>query len=331
MSPFYCVLIFILTLQEFSTNLPAAAAEPKTTCNKDYVPEGTSLNCTCTDSSSGSTANVSWPGHSNTSVLIVDNVRRDDNGTVFTCLMEGQGATDRTTNVTLLVAYGPTDNTVSITSSPQYVTNETTSVTLTCTARDFYPSVTYSWSGLQCTSNGANCTFLPRPEDERKYVHCTVLNSIYQSSGHEIKGFAAYQLHFAYGPTDNTVSITSSPSVVTSETPSVTLTCTARDFYPSVTYSWSGLCTSNTAICTFTPRAEDERKYVYCTVLNSIYQSSGHEIKGFAAYQLQFASTTQSTNPPKNSLAGKANIEGLFILVCLFATTAAVEQLNSHL
>ena len=69
---------------------------PRTDC-PDYVPENADLSCSCLapDNFQG-TASLSWPGHSDTDLLTVTSVHREDNGTRYTCQMVAGGTTTST-------------------------------------------------------------------------------------------------------------------------------------------------------------------------------------------------------------------------------------------
>lgn len=70
-----------------------------------YIPEGKSGTCNCEarfHDDKPSDFSLTWPGHSDTPSLQLTNVKREDNGTVFTCLMIWNGHR-RTANYTLQV------------------------------------------------------------------------------------------------------------------------------------------------------------------------------------------------------------------------------------
>ena len=67
-------------------------SQPGFTCPQ-YVEEGSRLDCVCTAPSDGGTSTpvFTWPGHSETPQLVVNNVSRILNGTQYTCQMTVNG------------------------------------------------------------------------------------------------------------------------------------------------------------------------------------------------------------------------------------------------
>ena len=69
---------------------------PKTNCT-EYAEENADLSCPClTPDNFQGTASLSWPGHSDTGLLTVTSVHREDNGTRYTCQMVAGGTTTST-------------------------------------------------------------------------------------------------------------------------------------------------------------------------------------------------------------------------------------------
>ena len=79
-----------------SLSLYSSGITPRTDC-PEYVEENADLSCSClTPDNFQGTASLSWPGHSDTGLLTVTSVRREDNGTRYTCQMVAGGTTTST-------------------------------------------------------------------------------------------------------------------------------------------------------------------------------------------------------------------------------------------
>ncbi|XP_070184255.1 uncharacterized protein, partial [Littorina saxatilis] len=148
-----------------------------------YIAEGSNLECTCRHVSSlqGSPpARVTWLNYDDTSVLRVSNVRREQNGTTYTCRSVWGPNNDvtRTSDYTLRVAYGPSSASVT---SQANVTDDTHLVALTCTAHDVYPSANFTWSvpclTLDLTSPVSTCTLAQETMRNVTEVVCLAINT----------------------------------------------------------------------------------------------------------------------------------------------------------
>ena len=82
-----------------------SAPSPRTTC-PEYVAENWTTSCSCVASSGSNDvpANFTWPGHSDTEVLTLQNVTRNSNGTKYTCEGRSDGRLVSSTVYTLKVA-----------------------------------------------------------------------------------------------------------------------------------------------------------------------------------------------------------------------------------
>nr|KAG5686507.1 hypothetical protein BaRGS_012581 [Batillaria attramentaria] len=177
------MLLVLIALCWMSGFVDGSDAYIKNCTTSAYYEEGTSRSCECTSTSPSSQARFSWPGHSNTSILRIDNIRRTDNGTQFTCLMEFNG-NNSTEVFTLQVAYGPDPSNTSIEGPSTFVTNGENLLTLTCAPKGVNPTIPgtnplYSWTGVTCINGSTNqtCSFRPDPRfHDGVSITCRVQN-----------------------------------------------------------------------------------------------------------------------------------------------------------
>ncbi|KAK7106531.1 hypothetical protein V1264_017779 [Littorina saxatilis] len=153
-----------------------------TTC-PDYVSEGSDLTCECshpTAQHGNPPATISWRDVNDTAGLHIRNVSRNMNGSEYTCSSvwgEGRPEEVRSSDYTMLVAYGPNNVTVS---APGDGNDDLQNVTLTCTYDVAYPSVNFTWSvacvAFTLTSESSTCTIDKGMIDVRE-VACTAFNT----------------------------------------------------------------------------------------------------------------------------------------------------------
>ncbi|XP_070194026.1 uncharacterized protein, partial [Littorina saxatilis] len=171
-----------LLVGNVSVEKPGALLLAPQTCPV-FVAEETNLECPCrhTLTQQGSpSAFVTWTNGNNSTVLSVNGVHREQNGTVYTC-RSVWGPKEEFIHVqkyTLFVAYGPTD---AVVYSQTYVIDGTEIVTLNCTCDDVYPSVNISWS-VPCmtftlTSRMSTCSVAKATLDNITEVTCFAYNS----------------------------------------------------------------------------------------------------------------------------------------------------------
>ncbi|XP_076472715.1 nephrin-like isoform X1 [Babylonia areolata] len=181
--------------------LPLSVARPSTDpsidCNTQgggYIAENAALDCTCVATDRGNPSGRLYVTRDNRGLVAtgsfdeqsvrfeLNNVRREDDGAVFTCVQDWATADsdDRSTTFVLKVAYGPTS--VNLTDPPVHDLHPTQSpqpLTLTCSAVDVKPHATYSWSGSQCAhTTQSTCSFVPVKEDNGDVISCTAVNSV---------------------------------------------------------------------------------------------------------------------------------------------------------
>ncbi|XP_070183509.1 uncharacterized protein [Littorina saxatilis] len=139
-------------------------ATPRTNCT-DYVPEKEDLRCQCLPPEGmTSPSTLTWPGHSNSPNLVLENVQRENNGTQFTCQMETHGVYT-TMQYTLRVARGPSQGNVQI--NLNHTVNErdgSQQFELTCNVIDVYPTPSYTWDDVTCDNSAQGHPSLARPD-----------------------------------------------------------------------------------------------------------------------------------------------------------------------
>ncbi|KAK7488000.1 hypothetical protein BaRGS_00020745, partial [Batillaria attramentaria] len=168
--------------ENVDSRFPVFSVDPDASGCPQYVTEGASLYCECravnVENVQGSLPVASWPGQSANYQLSLTNVRREQNGTEFTCQVT-LGDETKTTVYVMQVAYGPMDETVTILGPDVFPTDGSKNLTLTCEATEVNPIPEFSWSGAICDegNNGRTCTFRPEaPGDDGKRVSCRVTN-----------------------------------------------------------------------------------------------------------------------------------------------------------
>ncbi|KAK7469469.1 hypothetical protein BaRGS_00036535, partial [Batillaria attramentaria] len=114
-------------------------------------------------------------------------IKQKDSGRPFSCVMTLQGTPYLNTSYFPLVAYGPSD--ASITSVYKYAPNDGSSMTLTCTARNVNPMPAFKWQGQMkdavylpgsYLSNGTfsqSVIFDPSASQDGDIIKCLVRNS----------------------------------------------------------------------------------------------------------------------------------------------------------
>ncbi|XP_070203590.1 uncharacterized protein [Littorina saxatilis] len=147
-----------------------------------YVAEGSDVRCQCgyLPAQQGSPpANVSWEHNTTSAVLELDNVKRQQNGTVYRCYsVWGAGEEiNAYYNYTFDVMYGPTSATIEV---PE-VSDPVQNTTLNCTSDDVFPAANFSWS-VTCltetlTRQSSACAVTPEVTTNGTEVVCIVLNS----------------------------------------------------------------------------------------------------------------------------------------------------------
>ncbi|XP_070202718.1 low-density lipoprotein receptor-related protein 8-like [Littorina saxatilis] len=141
-----------------------------------YIMENKDQKCWCRTAMKG--YRVTWPGHSDTDKITFSNVQRKNNGTRYTCVATTADGAKEEAVYTLLVAYGPYDENLSVKSS-HLVINGTQTTTLTCKASDVYPSPYYWWGGVTCKNQlpENTCVFTSSArDDDWKSVTCTAVS-----------------------------------------------------------------------------------------------------------------------------------------------------------
>ncbi|XP_076438715.1 uncharacterized protein LOC143277684 [Babylonia areolata] len=174
---------------------------PTISCPR-YVLEHTALTCSCS-LPQPATGTVTWPGHSTNGTLTVPKVQRSHNGTVYRC--EGEGGTGETqsVNYTLLVAYGPSEEKLTITGQRPFVTNGSQTLTLRCHTGEVYPHPDFAWHQVDCAgteTGNSTCDVTPQPpKDDGKEVRCDVTRK-YGTDLPRTVMTAKYQLQLKYPP-----------------------------------------------------------------------------------------------------------------------------------
>ncbi|XP_070203349.1 uncharacterized protein [Littorina saxatilis] len=149
----------------------------------EYVAEGQNSQCKCRHVSKdkGSPpARVYWAQHNGSAVLTVNNVTMKDNGTVYTChsTWGPSGKVHTSFEYTILVAYGPSNATVS---RQVNSTNPEQNESFTCTSDAVYPAANFSWN-LQCLTEisglqSSTCVVAHESLLDKTEVVCQVSNS----------------------------------------------------------------------------------------------------------------------------------------------------------
>ncbi|KAL8588604.1 hypothetical protein ACOMHN_034058 [Nucella lapillus] len=170
---------------------------PTISCPSDFIPENTTLTCTC------NTNNIGQPGgrlrwykgtgsdistevvsasYDVTTLEMTQTVIRGVNGTKFRCVNNWMVKVNAASDYTASVAWGP--DTVSIDGNAPFYTDTTGSnvMTLTCRTNEVNPSsaLTYNWDVLCDDKQKSTCTFRPRPGpngDDNTVITCTATNS----------------------------------------------------------------------------------------------------------------------------------------------------------
>ncbi|KAK7106672.1 B-cell receptor CD22-like [Littorina saxatilis] len=319
------------------------ALEPEISCNNPIVGEGDSLTCQCKAKTSPGTPLpnpgplLSWPGYSNTSVLTVDSVRREENGKIFTCVMVQQGVENKTATHTLLVAYGPSSDDPQIKCDhSSLITDGTKKLTLTCEANHTYPTPHYSWGGL-CASNTDSCTCQPRLNQDGSKVFCTAINSVT-----ELHSTTSYTITLRYPPTEAPRIVADTNKTVLSSGDK--LTCTIRGGKPAVT-SVNFYCTNpilladivgensaSSSIIVDTTGAAETPTVCHCSAVwepdRSLYQNSTSQ-----EFLLEFKATvTNFTVNETTKLTVTEDEEASVVFYCEAAArpTAGVSLLHQN-
>ncbi|KAL8608867.1 hypothetical protein ACOMHN_063942 [Nucella lapillus] len=153
---------------------------PTISCPSDFIPENTSLTCTCnannigqpggrlrwyTGTGSDISTEVVSANYDVTTLEMTRTVTRGDNGRKFRCVNNWTVKVNAASDYTARVAWGP--DTVSIDGNTPFYTDTTGSkaMTLTCQANGVKPSsdLTYKWDVLCDYKQQSTCTFRPRP------------------------------------------------------------------------------------------------------------------------------------------------------------------------
>ncbi|XP_070203015.1 hemicentin-1-like isoform X2 [Littorina saxatilis] len=240
------------------------ATSPTVHCSSNgMTPEGSLLNCTC--GVQGSTnSQFFWPGYSSGPNLLVPNVRRAQNGTIYTCLKQTPGMNNETTLYTLQVAYGPSDNDTVLEGPPSFTTDGTKDLTLTCTAKNVNPTPLYGWPNKPNCMKTTKCTFKPELKDNGSLVFCTATSGVLETSG-----TGTYKINLAAEVSTALAHIVGPTGFIIDGTKSLTLTCMVTGADKTILYNWpSSNCTSGTNTCTFVPRIEDDGSQLLCTATN---------------------------------------------------------------
>ncbi|KAL8605660.1 hypothetical protein ACOMHN_064220 [Nucella lapillus] len=176
--------------------LTARPSPPTISCPSDFIPENTSLTCTCNAN------NIGQPGgrlrwytgtgsdistevvSANYDVITLEMTRtvtRGDNGRKFRCVNNWTVKVNAASDYTARVAWGP--DTVSIDGNTPFYTDTTGSkvMTLTCQVNGVNPSsaLTYNWNVLCDDKQQNTCNFRPRPGpngDDNTVITCTATN-----------------------------------------------------------------------------------------------------------------------------------------------------------
>ncbi|KAL8566047.1 hypothetical protein ACOMHN_036206 [Nucella lapillus] len=172
------------------------SSPPTISCPSDFIPENTSLTCTCNAN------NIGQPGgrlrwytgtgsdistevvSANYDVITLEMTRtvtRGDNGRKFRCVNNWTVKVNAASDYTARVAWGP--DTVSIDGNTPFYTDTTGSkvMTLTCQVNGVNPSsaLTYNWNVLCDDKQQNTCNFRPRPGpngDDNTVITCTATN-----------------------------------------------------------------------------------------------------------------------------------------------------------
>ncbi|KAK7106678.1 hypothetical protein V1264_017906 [Littorina saxatilis] len=249
-------------------------------CNSDsnlegMTVEGELLNCTC-GSPDAANSTFSWPGYSSGPTLLVPNVRREQNGTHYTCLNQTEGMDNETAVYTLQVAYGPSDNDTVIEGPSSFTSDGTKDLTLTCTAKNVNPSPVYAWPNVNMCANATNkCTFKPSLTDNGREVFCTATNTVLVKTG-----TAIYKMNIVISTTPQCNS-DSNLEGMTVEGELLNCTCGSPDAANS-TFSWPGYSSGPTLLV---PNVRREQNGTIYTCLN---QTEGMDNET-AVYTLQVA------------------------------------------
>ncbi|KAL8582661.1 hypothetical protein ACOMHN_035426 [Nucella lapillus] len=175
----------------------ARPSPPTISCTSDFIPENTTLTCTCnannigqpegrlrwyTGTGSDFSTEVVSANYDVTTLEMTQAMTRGDDGSKFRCVNNWTEKVNAARDYTARVAWGP--DTVSIEGNTTFYTDTTESkvMTLTCRANEVNPpsALTYSWNVLCDDKQQSTCTFRPRPGpngDDNTVINCTVTNS----------------------------------------------------------------------------------------------------------------------------------------------------------
>ncbi|KAL8611566.1 hypothetical protein ACOMHN_061827 [Nucella lapillus] len=233
---------------------------PTISCPSDFIPENTTLTCTCnannigqpgghlrwyTGTGSDFSTEVVSANYDVTTLEMTRTVKRGDNDRKFRCVNNWTVKVNTASDYTASVAWGP--GTVSIDGNTLFYTDTTGSkvMTLTCEANKVNPSsaLTYNWDVLCDDKQQNTCTFRPRPGpngDDNTVITCTVTNSKNNNkqrqksvtldikyprpSAPQISGYVNGQVLYEGDNLTLTCAVTGGDPKVTS----VTLTCPGR-------------------------------------------------------------------------------------------------------
>ncbi|KAL8605663.1 hypothetical protein ACOMHN_064223 [Nucella lapillus] len=176
--------------------LTARPSPPTISCPSDFIPENTSLTCTCnannigqpggrlrwyTGTGSDISTEVVSANYDVTTLEMTRTVTRGDNGRKFRCVNNWTVKVNAASDYTARVAWGP--DTVSIDGNTPFYTDTTGSkvMTLTCQVNGVNPSsaLTYNWNVLCDDKQQNTCNFRPRPGpngDDNTVITCTATN-----------------------------------------------------------------------------------------------------------------------------------------------------------
>ncbi|KAL8608863.1 hypothetical protein ACOMHN_063938 [Nucella lapillus] len=174
----------------------ARPSPPTISCPSDFIPENTSLPCTCnannigqpggrlrwyTGTGSDISTEVVSANYDVTTLEMTRTVTRGDNGRKFRCVNNWTVKVNAASDYTARVAWGP--DTVSIDGNTPFYTDTTGSkvMTLTCQVNGVNPSsaLTYNWNVLCDDKQQNTCNFRPRPGpngDDNTVITCTATN-----------------------------------------------------------------------------------------------------------------------------------------------------------